>query len=126
MEACDVRTTMSDRGPQYLVRLGEIADGLIRIPLAVMGKFVKGAQKFSITRQTLADIVANFRKRQADTVIDYEHASERPEVAGGGPVPAAGWLKLVDELPDSSGVLWGQAELTPRAQEMVRSGEYRY
>jgi phage I-like protein len=128
MEAIDYRPVvgMSEKGPRYTVRLVAIAEGLTRIPLALIGRFVKGAQKFAITRQTMADVVANFRRRTADTVIDYEHASEHPEVAGGGPVPAAGWIKAVEDAPDDDGVLWGQAEFTPRAAEHVKNGEYRY
>jgi hypothetical protein len=106
--------------------LSDIDGVLKRIPLALMGRFVKGGQKFSITRETLAQIVRNFRKRLAPTVIDYEHASEHPEDAAGGPVPAAGWIKTVDDAPDSNGVLWGQAEFTPRAQRMIADKEYQY
>ena len=117
---------MSDKGPRYLVRLGELAEDLTRIPIAMLGRFVKGKQKFAITKATLADVVKNFRARLADTVIDYEHASEEPGVAAGGPVPASGWLKAVEDAPDENGILWGQAEFTPRAKEMVKGGEYRY
>jgi phage I-like protein len=129
VEACEgsaLTAAMTDKGPQYLVRLGELSEGLTRIPIAVLGRFVKGAQKFAITKGTLADVVRNFRARKADTVIDYEHASEEPGVAAGGPVPASGWLKAVEDAPDENGILWGQAEFTPRAQEMVKGGEYKY
>lgn len=126
VDACELTASMSDKGPRYLVRLGELADGLTRIPIAVLGRFVKGKQKFAITKATLADVVKNFRGRGVDTVIDYEHASEEPGVAAGGPVPASGWLKAVEDAPDENGVLWGQAEFTPRAQEMVKGGEYKY
>jgi len=81
---------MTDSGPRFAVLLGALADGAKRIPIAVIGQFKKGAQAFAITRQTLADLVANFRRRTIDTVIDYEHASEFPEAAQGGPIPAAG------------------------------------
>jgi len=70
---------MTDSGPRFAVLLGALADGAKRIPIAVIGQFKKGAQAFAITRQTLADLVANFRRRTIDTVIDYEHASEFPE-----------------------------------------------
>lgn len=123
--ACDVQ--MSDRGPRLVVRLGDVAAGVVkRIPLAKLGSFVKGNQKFSITKKTLADVVANFHARKADTVIDYEHASEFPEEAQGGPIPAAGWLKQIESAPDNEGVLWGSAEFTPRAQQMIAQKEYRY
>jgi Mu-like prophage I protein len=100
--------------------------GAVRIPLAMLGHWVKSKQKFAITRQTMADIVANFRKRKADTVIDYDHASEYPEDAQGGPIPAAGWIKSVEDAPDADGVLYGTAEFTERAQAMIAKKEYRY
>ncbi len=109
------------------VALGDTADKLVRIPLAVMGKFVKGAQKFAITREDLLKLVENFRKRgTGEVVIDYEHASEFPEVAQGQPIPAAGWLKQVEDEPDASGILWGLAEFTERAREFIQKREYKY
>jgi phage I-like protein len=114
---------MTDKGPRFYVRLGALADRITRIPIAVLGKFVKGAQKFAIT---LAEVVRNFRARGAHTVIDYEHASEFPEVAQGGPVPAAGWLTAVEDAPDADGVLWGTAEFTERAAGMIEAKEYKY
>ena len=123
----DITVQMSALGPRLLVRLDEVAPGALkRVPLARVGRFVKDGQKFSITPQTLAEVVANFRKRPADTVIDYEHASEFPEEAQGGPVPAAGWLKSIDDAPGADGILWGDAEFTPRARRMIAEREYRY
>jgi hypothetical protein len=118
--------TMTAAGPRFFVRLGAVTDALKRIPLAVLGQFQKGSQKFAITRQTLSDIVANFRKRGADTVIDYEHASAFPELAGGQPIPAAGWISALDDGPDADGILWGSAKFTPRAVQMLRDDETRY
>jgi uncharacterized protein YoaH (UPF0181 family) len=122
----DVMIKTSDRGPQFIVRLGGLVDGIKRIPIAILGKFQKGSQKFAITRQTLADIVANFRKRKADTVIDCEHASEFPELAQGQAIPAAGWITALDDQPDANGVLWGTAKFTPGAARMIAREEYRY
>ena len=64
-----------------------------RIPVALTGDWVKG-QPFSITLANLNAIKSNFEKRgNKEVVVDFEHASENPyEAAGGGPVPAAGWL----------------------------------
>lgn len=116
--------------PRFIVALGSIAladaGALTRIPIAILGKFVKGAQKFAITRQTLGDFIANFRKRGADLVIDYEHASDRPEVAQGQPIPAAGWLKALDDAPDGEGILWGAAEFTDQTREMIAAKQLRY
>jgi hypothetical protein len=122
-----------ERGwPKFVVDLGaiamgEAAEGLVRIPLAILGRFVKGAQKFAIGKADLAKLVENFRKRKTgDLVIDYEHASEFPEAALGQPIPAAGWLKQIEDRPDERGILWGLAELTARAREMIASREYKY
>ncbi len=127
VDACDsVSMAMSDKGPRFAMCLGELTDRVTRIPVAILGKFVKGVQKFAITRETMAKLIANFRKRPADTVIDYEHASEFVEAAQGQPIPASGWIKSIDDEPDANGILWGTAEFTPRAAAMIESKEYRY
>jgi len=115
--------------PVFLVALERIAlseSGLTRIPVAVMGRFVKGAQKFKITKDDLLTLVANFRRKKNDTVIDYEHASETPEVAAGGAVPAAGWIKELEDGPDADGVQWGRADFTEKARAMIAAKEYKY
>lgn len=97
-----------------------------RLPIAQLGVRYKGKEKISITRQMLAEVVANFRKRDTGQVpIDYEHAIL--EAAGTGvPVPAAGWIKSIDDAPDAQGILWGSVQWTPRAAEMIQAGEYKY
>jgi len=106
--------------------LGNLAE----IPIAVTGSWVKDGHRFSITSEDLDDIVKNFEARQNGTVvIDYEHASERPEVAKGGPIPAAAWIhSLSTKKDDDSGkeTLWASVEWTPKAKEMIEGGEYRY
>jgi hypothetical protein len=106
--------------------LADLKEKLARIPLAILGTWYKGKTKFSLTRQDLSDAVRNFRKRQADLVIDFEHASEVPQVAAGGPIPAAGWLKSVDDGPDAKGILWGQADLTDDTRALVGAKKLRY
>ena len=57
---------------------------LFEIPICLTGTWVKGARTFSITRDDLATMLRNFEKRKNDqVVIDYEHASEQPDVARG-------------------------------------------
>lgn len=127
---------------------GEAA-GKVRIPLAVTGTWVRGASKFSITHDDLESIVRNFGKRQNGEInVDYDHASEMPEVAAGGPIPSAGRIVGIDapeklgansELQmanrsddprfathDSRFILWGWFEPTERARTLVKNGEYRY
>jgi phage I-like protein len=118
--------------PRFMATLepqaGE-APGRVRIPLALAGTWVRGSQTFSITPQDLESIVRNFRERQNGEInVDYDHASEMPEVAAGGPIPSAGRIVAVDP-PETSGrrtILWGWFEPTERARALIRNHEYRY
>lgn len=118
-------------GPTFIVNLATIslseASARVRIPLLQLGNWVKGVVSFSITSADVKAIVANFRKRgTGEIVIDYEHGSESPARASGGPIPAAGWLKAVEEQPDTKGILWGLGEFTERARRMIADREYKY
>lgn len=100
---------------------------LFEIPIAATGNWVKDGRHFSITAQDHADMVRNFAKRKNhQLVIDYEHASEMPEVAKGGPIPAAGWIHSLREAGDGKAQLRALVEWTPEAESMIRSGEYRF
>ncbi|TAM79173.1 MAG: hypothetical protein EPN47_19385 [Acidobacteria bacterium] len=105
------------------------APGKVRIPLAVTGTWVRGSNKFSITRDDLESIARNFRERQNGEInVDYDHASEMPEVAAGGPIPSAGRIVGIDPL-EAQGrrtFLWGWFEPTERARTLVKNREYRY
>ena len=111
--------------PRFLVLLGQLATDVIRIPLAKLGRWFKGKLKFSITSSDLAAIVRNFRKRAADLVLDYDHGTVY-NAGSGQPIPAAGWIKSIDDQPDGNGVLWGSVEFTPKARDMVAAKEYKY
>jgi phage I-like protein len=118
--------------PRFLAALTAEAGGApgrVRVPLAVTGTWVRGSSKFAITREDLESIVRNFRERQNGEVnVDYDHASEMPEVAAGGPVPSAGRIVGIDP-PEAMGrrmILWGWFEPTERARALVRNREYRY
>jgi Mu-like prophage I protein len=110
---------------------------LHEIPVAVSGTWVKDGRTFSISPDDLRAMVTNFEKRKNDmVVIDYEHASEQPEVARGGPVPAAGWIHTLslEKRPAVSAtggrvttdVLEARVEWTPEAKALIKSGEYRF
>lgn len=107
-----------------------IMGNLAEIPIAVTGSWVKDGHRFSITKEDLDDIVKNFEGRQnGQIVIDYEHASERPEVAKGGPIPAAAWIHSLSTKHDSKDdkeVLWASVEWTATAKAHIEAGEYRY
>lgn len=117
--------------PRFIVSLAAIvlgeADKLVRIPIAKIGKYFKGKTKFSITKQDIRDMSENFGKRgNGEVMIDYEHASEFPEVAAGGPIPAAGWIRSVEPDVDKDGVAWGEADFNAKAREMIAAREYKY
>jgi len=146
----EMLATQVEVTPRFVVTLhAPAADGLIRVPLAITGKWVRGATTFAITREDLESIVRNFRQRQNGEVnVDYDHASEMPEVAAGGPVPSAGRIVKLD-APEGLGagdwglgqagkpqspapstqprfILHGWFEPTPRARELLHNREYRF
>ena len=99
---------------------------------------MKDGRHFSIGPKDLRDMVENFDKRKNEMlVIDYEHASEQPEIARGGPVPAAGWIHDLFINPSASStvatkngkhedVLKALVEWTPEAHGLIESGKYRF
>ncbi len=131
-----------------------VRDGkrLYEVPIAVTGSWVKHGRRFQITPEDLAAMVLNFSKRKNEqVVIDYEHASETPEVAQGGPIPAAGWIhnlsvaggpssvaKSNRQQPALSGAsgatdngrdgetLGAVVEWTPEAESLIQQGAYRF
>jgi hypothetical protein len=134
--ALDHPITRSHDHPMAPGRGGKLYESVICVP----GKWVKGSQHLSITAEDLSRMVENFNKRKNDcVVIDYEHASEDPTVARGGPIPAAGWihsLSIADcRLPiegnghsreSGNPGLKALIEWTPLSEEMIRNGQYRF
>jgi hypothetical protein len=146
--------TQVEATPRFIITLNASAapQGAIRVPLAITGKWVRGATTFAITRQDLESIVHNFRERQNGEInVDYDHASEMPEVAAGGPVPSAGRIVRLDapeqakngsgkleigngeKEPDfllptshSRSILYGWYEPTARARQLLQNREYRF
>jgi hypothetical protein len=117
--------------PRFIASLGRVrlsdTDQSSRVPLAMIGTFYKGKQRFSITRADVQLMADNFAKRgTGDVAMDYEHASERPETAQGQPIPAAGWIVGINPEPDADGIVWGAVRFTPRARKMIAAGEYKY
>ena len=56
--------------------------------------------------------------------MDFDHAQDKPELAGDAErLRAAGWIEEV-ELRGAE--LWGRVEWTPRAREMPAAREWRY
>ncbi len=75
-------------------------------------------EPFEVDGASLAAMVAAFRSRGVDLVIDYEHQSLQGERA-----PAAGWIKDLEARPDG---LWARVEWTRQARDYLLSKEYRY
>ena len=118
----------SDDAPRMAILIGATAaltvNGLRRLPVAIITRAIfKGKQKYSVTAADIKDIVKNFRKRQADVIVDYEHSTL---AADGTPIPSAGWLKAIDDGPDKDGVLWGWAEYTESGARAVAAKDYKY
>lgn len=129
----------SSESPRFIVTLAASTteSGLIRIPLAISGKWVRGATMFAISREDLESIVRNFGARQNGEInVDYDHASEMPEVAAGGPVPSAGRIVRLDApevrarhgvpLQNEPFILYGWFEPTARARQLLANREYRF
>lgn len=102
-----------------------LAGAAKRLPIAQLGIRYKGKQRIEITRSMLSDVVKNFRKLDTGELpIDYEHGIEGGEP--GQAIPAAGWIKAIDDAPDENGILWGTVEWTRKAAAHIAAKEYKY
>jgi phage I-like protein len=90
------------------------------IRILPLGKveLVDQREPLEVDEESLGDMVAAFRSRGVDLVIDYEHQSLQGERA-----PAAGWIKHLEARADG---LWAQVEWTDQAREYLANREYRY
>ncbi len=115
----DTRHLTPDTGssPRFIATLdaaAAAASHLVRVPLAVTGKWMRGTTPFAITLRDLEEIVGNFRERQNGEInVDYDHASEMPEVAAGGPVPSAGRIVRLDSPEVLGAGGWGNTIPVP-------------
>jgi phage I-like protein len=75
-------------------------------------------EPFTVDEESLGFMVAAFRSRGVDLVIDYEHQS-----MNGDRAPAAGWIKDLEARDDG---LWARVDWTEQAQEYLTQREYRY
>jgi hypothetical protein len=129
LSASDLRAwaERQQEGALSCAAVSRLAGGAVRrLPIAQLGVRYRGKQKVEITRAMLAEVVANFRKRDTGEVpIDYDHGIELAAGAG-APVPAAGWIKSIDDAPDGQGILWGSVVWTSKAERMIQAGEYKY
>lgn len=78
---------------------------------------------FEFTEDTFRQIVANFERSPNPVPMDYEHSIEYATHA-----PASGWVQKLEVRKDDDGRahLWAFCELTDKAADHVRAGEYRF
>lgn len=69
-----------------------------------------------------ARVIAAFSTQQP-SVIDYEHQTLHKE-KNGQPAPAAGWIHALRWIEGKG--LHALAELTEKARQQIKAGEYRY
>jgi phage I-like protein len=107
--------TRAGRVPDWvrLLPLGEVPLGDDREPLWV-------------DREALAALVAHFRERGLDLVVDYEY-----QTLSGRKAPAAGWIReleirIAGETPGPQDGLWARVEWTDTARQHLAAREYRY
>lgn len=99
---------------------GEVPDGVPRmVQVLPFGEHRTGKGTFVLDEEAAAGVVADFRAKENDMVVDYEHQS-----LGQGEAPAAGWIvRLVNR--GRMGI-WAVVEWTERAREYLGGREYRY
>ncbi|HOM53897.1 MAG TPA: phage protease [Phycisphaerae bacterium] len=109
------------------VRLSaDVQDTPDRFQIAPAGMVKTTKGEFMVDEQAYSLIKTEMKRRGVDTLVDYEHHSEGGEFAApDGLVRAAGWIK--DMVFDRQRGLQAQpVNWTPRAKELIASGEYRY
>lgn len=101
---------------------------LIELQLTPAGYFrPRDGRPMSVTawyidEHTAQGVLAAFSARKTPPVVDYEHQTLHKET-NGQPAPAAAWMRAL-QWRDTG--LWATAELTERAADLIRSGEYLY
>ena len=100
--------------------LKEIKDIPNEFQLLPYGRIdIEGEPPAYVDEEAIASVIAHFRRRGNDMVIDYEHQTLKDVQA-----PAAGWIKrLVDRGREG---LWAVVEWTERAKQYLKNKEYRY
>lgn len=80
---------------------------------------IEGGGTFLVDEEAMRNVVARFRARGLDMVVDYEHQTE-----GNDKAPAAGWIREL-EARGTDG-LWARVEWTDEAAGLLARREYRY
>jgi phage I-like protein len=80
---------------------------------------IEGMDPAFLDETAAAGVIAVFKARGNDMVIDYEH-----QTLEDGQAPAAGWIK--DLIWKGKEGLWAAVEWTRKAKEYLENREYRY
>jgi phage I-like protein len=105
------------------------SDNQIKIQITPAGEFkpADGRQMpvaaWRINAATATAVIDRFKSRGRPLVIDYEHQTLKKE-DNGQLAPAAAWLRDL-EWQDGKG-LYGVADLTARAKELIANNEYKF
>jgi len=102
---------------------------VIEIQLTPAGEFTPSDGRemsvpaWRIDQAIATRVIERFNARTNPAVVDYEHQTLHKET-NGQPAPAAAWMRAL-QWREGSG-LWATVELTGRAAEMIRNGEYKF
>lgn len=80
---------------------------------------LEGEGQYFVDKLSFEMVLAGFRRRGNDLVVDYEHQTLTGEEA-----PAAGWIKEL-KWEDGKGI-WARVEWTEKAAAYIVKKEYRY
>lgn len=95
-----------------------------RVELLPAGKRITGRDGRSWNNPNPSFVVDQVNGRGVDLVLDIEHASEL-KAPKGEEAPAAGWMNDLRVEPDGR-ITAAINRWTPRGEQVVRNGEYRY
>lgn len=100
--------------------LKEISGAPAEFQVLPEGKIdIKGHPPAFLDEGSAAEIIADFKARGNDMVVDYEHQSME-----NGQAPAAGWIKEL--IWKGKEGLWAAVDWTQRAKDYLAAKEYRY
>lgn len=102
------------------VILKELSGAPVEFQVLPEGKIeIEGEAPAHIDEVAAREVIAAFKARGNDMVIDYEHQSIQE-----GQAPAAGWIR--DLIWKGTEGLWAVVEWTKKAKEYLENREYRY
>lgn len=83
-------------------------------------EYTKGGKQaaFAFVEKDADAVIADFKQRGKDLVMDYDHATVR-----GGMAPASGWITNLTKEADG---LFADVEWTEEAKQRLEKREYRY